>query len=107
MARHIDAAEPREGTKAKLVQDPHPTERGMLVTIPRPRMTQQGQRFDVFRLFVNQLRQVARHIDAAEPREGTKQNWIKTHTNQARHARHPSRARKDNSVVACRIWFKP
>ena len=44
----------------------------MLVTIPRPRMTQQGQRFDVFRLFVNQLRQVARHIDAAEPREGTK-----------------------------------
>ena len=38
-------------------------------------MTQQGQRFDGFRLFVNQLRQVARHIDAAITPEGTKRNW--------------------------------
>ena len=42
VARHIDAAVPREGTKAKLDQDPHPTKRGMLVTHPRPKGQQCG-----------------------------------------------------------------
>jgi len=77
VARHIDAAVPREGTQAKLVQDPHPTvSEACSSPIPRPRMTQQGQRFEGVRLFVYQLRQVARHIDAAVTPEGTKRKLV-------------------------------
>ena len=76
VACHVDAAVPREDTNSKLVQDPPSAERGMLVTLPRPPMTQQAQCLYDSGFFVNQLCQVARHIDAAAQREGTKSKLV-------------------------------